>query len=132
MVETMMKKMMDTQRISIGDVKVADSVMVRSPGEEPKLLKGDDIDKELVNFGLFIESCDLFDEGLVIVYDSRKSFGIGSKKYIFGQVMVLHKGGVFGTECMTEEEICRAAIVLMDSEVTLNYDGEEFTAYEIG
>ena len=44
---------------------------------------------------------------------------------------------LFAAQCknlyrsMTEEEICRAVITLMDSEVTLSYDGEEFKAYEI-
>ena len=37
----------------------------------------------------------------------------------------------YGVECLTESEICKAVIFLMDSEVTLCYDGREFTAFEL-
>ena len=130
MAEKMIRELKRCQAKGQTGISKADSVIMKSPGKDATLVRGTDIDRELVNFGLFLELCDLGDSGLIAVFDSRKSFELNEKKYVFGQVMVVHKG-VNDTECLTEEEICMAVLLLMDSEVTLNYDGEEFKAYEI-
>ena len=131
MTEKMINELMKNHEDTVKNSKLADVVVVKKPGKDPELIRGEQIDREVVNLGLFLELCDLGDTGLIAVYDSRKSFDISGKKYVFGTVIVVHKGRN-GTECMTEEEICRAVITLMDSEVTLSYDGEDFKAYEIG
>ncbi|MCR5233112.1 MAG: hypothetical protein K6E53_04305 [Lachnospiraceae bacterium] len=132
MAEEMIRELKRAQKNMCERTRIADSVILKSPGQEPVLVKEDAIDRELINFGLFLELYDLDAEnGLIMVFDSRKSFEIGSTKYVFGQVMVVHKGRN-GTECMTEEEICQAVIDLMDSEVPLNYDGTDFTVYKLG
>ena len=130
MAEKMIRELLKDQENSGKDTKTADVVVLKKPGREPELVRGEQIDKELVNLGMFLELCDLGDTGLIAVFDTRKSFEIGDKKYVFGTVIVVHKGEN-GTECMTEEEICRAVITLMDSEATLNYDGTDFTVYEL-
>ena len=130
MSEALIKELIKSQENRHNVERKADSVIIRKPGEEPRLVKGDDIDRELVQFGVFLELCDIEDTDLIAVFDSRKSFEIAGTKYVFGPVMVVHRGKN-GTECMTEEEICTAAIELMDMEVTLNYDGTDFKAYEI-
>lgn len=131
MTEKMINELMKNHEDTVKNSKLADVVVIKKPGKEPELLRGEQIDREIVNLGLFLELCDLGDTGLIAVYDSRKAFDISGKKYVFGTVIVVHKGKN-GTECMTEDEICRAVITLMDSEVTLSYDGEDFKAYEMG
>lgn len=131
MTEKMINELMKNHEDTVKNSKLADVVVIKKPGKEPELIRGEQIDREIVNLGLFLELCDLGDTGLIAVYDSRKAFDISGKKYVFGTVIVVHKGKN-GTECMTEDEICRAVITLMDSEVTLSYDGEDFKAYEIG
>ncbi len=130
MAEALIRELIKSQENRHNVERKADSVIIRKPGEEPRLVKGDDIDRELVQFGVFLELCDIEDTDLIAVFDSRKSFEIAGTKYVFGPVMVVHRGKN-GAECMTEEEICTAAIELMDMEVTLSYDGTDFKAYEI-
>ena len=108
---------------------VADGILYQKAGEDPKIIRGEDIDKEVIKLGLFLELHEIKYTGLVAVYDSRKSFDLGGKKYVFGPLMIMHKGEK-NTECLTEDEICCSAIILMDAEVKLSYDGTEFRAFE--
>ena len=67
---------------------------------------------------------------MVVLYNSKNVIEVNGIKYSFGPVIVLHKGES-DVECLSESEICGAVIFLMDSEVTLCYDGREFTAFEL-
>ena len=64
------------------------------------------------------------------IYNCKNVIEVNGIKYSFGPVIVLHKGES-DVECLSESEICGAVIFLMDSEVTLCYDGREFTAFEL-
>ena len=70
------------------------------------------------------------DEDMVVLYNCKNVIEVNGIKYSFGPVIVLHKGES-DVECLSESEICGAVIFLMDSEVTLCYDGREFTAFEL-
>jgi hypothetical protein len=130
MAEEMIRELIKSQEKENTGMGIANSVIVRKPGEEPKLLKGDEIEKELVRMGLYLELSDLDEEGLIAVFDSRKSFVVSGHKYVFCPVMVVHKGKE-DTECLSEEEICRAVIELMEAEETLTYDNTDFKAYRL-
>ena len=109
---------------------LADSAIKRQPGHEPEFLKGKQIDREIARMGLFMERYDVEDDAFSIFYDSRQVIIVNGIKYVFGNAVVLHKGD-HATECLSEEEACRAVIFLMDSEIDLNYDGVDFKAYEL-
>ena len=85
--------------------------------------------KEFMNYTGFKETY-----ARQLIRQPRTGFAIklGKRWYVhsFGPVIVLHKGES-DVECLSESEICGAVIFLMDSEVTLCYDGQEFTAFEL-
>ncbi len=130
MITELMKSQNKEMKVNDLCKKIADTVVVKKPGDDPRLIKGEDIDKELVTMGLFLELSDIEETGLIAVYDSRKSFELSDHKYVFGPVMVCHKGKE-NTECLSEDEICEAVIKLMDAEVSLTYDETDFKAYKI-
>ena len=92
MTEKMINELMKNHEDTVKNSKLADVVVIKKPGKEPELIRGEQIDREIVNLGLFLELCDLGDTGLIAVYDSRKAFDISGKKYVFGTVIVVHKG----------------------------------------
>ena len=74
MAEEMIRELIKSQEKEKSEKRIANSVIIKKPGEEPKLLKGDEIEKELIRMGLFQELSDLDEEGLIALFDSRKSF----------------------------------------------------------
>ena len=113
----------------ITGITISDGVVYKRPGEDPKIIRGNTIDKELIKLGLFLELYEIKHTDLIAVFDSRKAFEMSDKKYVFGPLMIMHKGEK-GTECLTEDEICCSVIILMDAEVKLSYDGHDFKAFE--
>lgn len=98
--------------------------------KDAKIIKGKELEREIARLGLFMERYDVEDEDMVVLYNCKNIIEVNGIKYSFGPVIVLHKGES-DVECLSESEICGAVIFLMDSEVTLCYDGREFTAFEL-
>lgn len=109
---------------------MANGAVLKQPGRGAKIIKGKELEREIARLGLFMERYDVEDEDIVVLYNCKNVIEVNGVKYSFGPVIVLHKGND-DVECLTESEICKAVIFLMDSEVTLCYDGREFTAFEL-
>ena len=109
---------------------MANGAVLKQPGKEAKIIKGKELEREIARLGLFMERHDVEDEDMVVLFNSKHVIEVNGIKYSFGPVIVLHKGES-DVECLSESEICGAVIFLMDSEVTLCYDGREFTAFEL-
>ena len=107
-----------------------EGILFRQAGQEGVILGADETEKQFARIGLNLAKYDIEGTNLVLLYHTREVLKIGRQRFLVGSALDFHKNQGTISE-LNEDEVFEAVMELVEREVKITADGNDFMAYEL-
>ena len=100
------------------------------PVEQSRMESPEKVDALLEKMGTNGIVVEIPDTSCCILFDERCVLRLGNEKYLLGAFYIVGRNGTHFCEA-TQEDICKAKIIMTNRKVVLNADGEDIPAFKL-
>ena len=100
------------------------------PVEQSRMEAPEKVDALLEKMGTNGIVMEIPDTSCCILFDERCVLRLGNEKYLLGAFYIVGRNGTHFCEA-TQEDICKAKIIMTNRKVVLNADGEDIPAFKL-
>ena len=100
------------------------------PVEQSRMESPEKVDALLEKMGTNVIVMEIPDTSCCILFDERCVLRLGNKKYLLGAFYIVGRNGTHFCEA-TQEDICKAKIIMTNRKVVLNADGDDIPAFKL-
>ena len=100
------------------------------PVEQSRMESPEEVNALLETMGTNGILMEIPDTSCCILFDERCVLRLGNEKYLLGAFYIVGRNGTHFCEA-TQEDICKAKIIMTNRKVVLNADGEDIPAFKL-